>query len=164
MEMATFKPVMAPFGTNFAEDSSTASFAVGTCGTGSEGTDWVYVVAATTIAANDVCVYSGSHSASPITTANSAGATGIGVAAAGGITSGSYGWLCRGGSGPNVKVNVLANCGADRLLFTTTTAGSLDDASVAGSELEGIVLETSAATAGAWLAQIHFPRKTEVSA
>ena len=66
----------------------------------------------------------------------------------GGIPSGSYGWVFVG-PGP-LLIEALINCAANVLLYTTTTAGKVDDASGSAKVIQGLKLTTAitAATAG----------------
>lgn len=56
-----------------------------------------------------------------------------------------YGWVATQGS--NFSVLVRASCAADAALFTTSSAGVLDDATTSGV-LTGIVVVTSATSSG----------------
>lgn len=57
------------------------------------------------------------------------------------VASGSYAWMLVGPG--NGVVSVLANCAIDVLLYTTATAGSLDDASASAKVVVGIKLTTA---------------------
>ncbi len=60
------------------------------------------------------------------------------------IASGSFGWaLCGPGNG---VVSVLVSCLLDALLYSTTTAGSLDDASASAKVVVGIKLTATNAS------------------
>lgn len=71
---------------------------------------------------------------STTTTLASTGPVRMGVAQTA-FASGDYGWIWigeGGGLGLGIKVNVLISCALGVKLYTTATAGALDDASTAG--------------------------------
>jgi hypothetical protein len=57
------------------------------------------------------------------------------------FASGAFGWALVGPG--NGVVSVLANCAIDVLLYSTATAGSLDDASASAKVVVGIKLTTA---------------------
>jgi hypothetical protein len=81
----------------------------------------------------------------PLTTTNSAASKAVGFAQVS-IASAYYGWVQLGGK---PRVSVAAACQPSVPLFTTATAGVLDDATVTGGLVAGIVATTSAASASA---------------
>jgi hypothetical protein len=81
----------------------------------------------------------------PLTTTNSANSKAVGFAQVS-IASAYYGWVQLGGK---PRVSVLVGCQPNVPLFTTATAGSLDDATVTGGLVAGLVATTSAASASA---------------
>jgi acetylglutamate kinase len=56
-----------------------------------------------------------------------------------------YGWVCVNGS--NINVRVAASCAADVSLYTTSTAGVLDDTSASQTKIQGITAVAANATA-----------------
>lgn len=54
-----------------------------------------------------------------------------------------FGWVCVHGPG-SINVRVLASCAADVQLYTTSTAGALDDTSASQTLLRGVVLVAAA--------------------
>jgi hypothetical protein len=62
------------------------------------------------------------------------------------ITSSYYGWIGLNGV---LKVNLLVACQPKVPLYTTSTAGKLDDATVSSGYIQGIVANTSATSASA---------------
>ena len=80
-----------------------------------------------------------------VTTTNAANSKAIGFAQVS-IASASYGWVQIGGK-PRVLVNTA--CEPNVPLFTTATAGVLDDATVTTRLVAGLVATTSAASASA---------------
>ena len=123
---------------------------------------YIFARAESTIAAFDVVVFSTfSDSASttpilravPITTTNAAvsGYSMVGVAQTA-ITSSYYGWIGLNGS---LRANLLVSCNPKVPLYTTATAGSLDDTTVSSGYIQGIVANTSATSASAPLCIVN---------
>jgi hypothetical protein len=83
----------------------------------------------------------------PVTTTNAAalGYSMVGFAQTA-ITSSYYGWI---GINGMLKVNLLVACNPKVPLYTTATAGKLDDATVSAGYIQGIVANTSATSASA---------------
>lgn len=127
--------------------STTAEYALGARVKVSDGGEAMYVKAGSTVTAGDVLLISSAGSAVPITTALTDAGTAtahqyIGVAHVS-ITSGSYGWACTGGI-PTAGISVLASCVRGSPLYTTTTAGALDDTSTSSHLISGIQITTTA--------------------
>jgi hypothetical protein len=87
------------------------------------GSVYKYVLSTDTIAAYDVLAVTSAGVASRLTTTNANDGVIIGVAQAA-LSSGYYGWMQV--LGPTT-VNCLSTCSAEVALFSTATAGSLDD-------------------------------------
>ena len=83
----------------------------------------------------------------PVTTTNAAalGYNMVGFAQTA-IASSYYGWI---GINGILQVNLLAACQPKVPLYTTSTAGKLDDTTVSAGYIQGIVANTSAASASA---------------
>lgn len=58
------------------------------------------------------------------------------------LTKGNYGWVALRGS--NIKCLCLKSCAADVTLYTTGTAGTLDDTSGSQTNIDGVVAVTAA--------------------
>ncbi len=84
----------------------------------------------------------------PVTTTNAAalGYPMMGVAQTS-IASANWGWIALNGN--NLRVNALVSCNPKVPLYTTATAGKLDDTTVSAGYVQGIVLNTSATSASA---------------
>lgn len=117
---------------------------------------YIFARAESTVAQYDAVIFStfgDSASATPvlravpITTTNAAalGYNMVGFAQVA-VTSAYYGWFCINGV---VKVNLLVACQPKVPLYTTATAGSLDDTTVSAGYVVGIVANTSATSASA---------------
>lgn len=91
----------------------------------------------------------------PITTTNAAalGYSMVGFAQ-NAITSSYYGWIALNGT---VRVKLLVGCNPKVPLYTTGTAGSLDDTTVSAGYIQGIVANTSATSASAPFCIINNP-------
>ena len=110
-----------------------------------DGGQAVYVKAASTVATYSAVSVLVDNSVVPLTTTNAAASKAVGFAQVS-IASASYGWVQIGGK---PRVNVFTACQPNVPLFTTATAGVLDDATVTGGLVGGIVATTSAASASA---------------
>lgn len=120
-----------------------------------DGNAYMFVQAASTIAQFDACIVINSSSAIfsagflkcvPVTTTNALTSQRL-VVAQTAITSGDYGWVATAGHNLRVKTLIAAQPAVP--MFTTATAGSLDDATVTAGYCLGVVLMTSATSASA---------------
>lgn len=118
---------------------STASQAIGTRMIGNDSSTWLYVTAGSAIAQYDVVTVTEAFSGVPCTKALIDDGHIVGVAPEA-ISSGEYGWVQLTGV---VTMNVLASCAADVALYSSATAGSLDDTSSGQSRVNGICLTTA---------------------
>ena len=114
--------------------NTSAKIPVGTTVDLSDGGGAVYVQAASTISEFNAVSVLADNTAVPITTTNSANSKKVGFAQVS-IASGSYGWVQTSGV---VKVTLAANCDDNVPLYTTATAGVLDDAVVSGGLVLGV--------------------------
>lgn len=132
--MATF-PINGAIGVNLTEDgTASAKFAVGTMVNLSDGGMAVYVSATSTISQYNAVIIDGANGAVPVTTTNSANSKRIAFAQTS-IASSYFGWVQIGGS---PKVMLAANCDDNVPLYTTATAGVLDDAVVSTGLVLGL--------------------------
>ncbi len=133
--------------------------------TGSNNSVYMFARAVSTIAQYDVVVFSvyadsasvtAVPAACPITTTNVAalGFAQVGFAQVA-ITSAYYGWIALQGS--RLRVNCLIAAQPKVPLYTTATAGSLDDTTVSAGYVTGVVINTSATSASAPFAIINNP-------
>mgnify|MGYP003144589166 CR=1 FL=1 len=118
---------------------STPSQAIGTRMVGNDSSTWLYVTAGSAIAQYDVVSVDEDYSGIPATKAAIDDGHIIGVAPEA-ISSGEYGWVQLTGV---VTMNVLASAAADVKLYSSATAGSLDDDSSGQSRVAGICLTTA---------------------
>ena len=124
------------------------SINVGTLVNHDDGGQAVYVQAASEISQyNAVCIPA-TNIATNATTARVANTKRVGFAQVS-IASGQYGWVQLGGK---VRVIVSASCLPGVALYTTTTEGRLDDATVSGALVAGVVTELTASATSAMTA------------
>jgi hypothetical protein len=125
----------------------------GTLITATDGGEYMLVRATSTIAQYDACVIINTSSAVgasigcvPVTTTNALTSQRLAFAQTA-ITSGDYGWVAL--KGHDLRVKTLIACQPAVPLYTTATAGSLDDTVVTAGYCLGVVLMTSATSASA---------------
>ena len=149
--------VNGPIGTNFYLTHDVAKFALGTRTQGIEGTEWIYVKAASAItAAGYVVSFDEAFSAAMVSTSNDAEGDLGGIAPVA-FAASDYGWVQV--KGPCV-IRVGASCAANAPLNTTATAGQLDDDSTAAALIvEGAYLTAAReASAGTAAGMLNYPK------
>ena len=132
-------------------------FTVGARMAARNGKEYVFAQSATSIAVGDVvAIASDTGIAAGLTTATSAASETIGVAQVA-LASGDYGWVQIYGA---CGVKVLGSAVKAVPLFSTVTAGSLDDATASNYLVSGIqILSTNpSATATVMSAFIAYPK------
>jgi len=123
-------------GVNVAQDgTSIAGFTPGTVVNLSDGGQAVYVCGLSEISQYACVIIDASAKAQMITTTRAVGMKRIGFAQCS-IASGFYGWVQTGGA---PLCNLAANCAPNVPLYTTATAGVLDDATVSAGMVAGTV-------------------------
>lgn len=132
---------------------TTPPMKVGTVVFATDGSEYMMVQATSTVAQYDACVIINTSSATgasigvvPVTTTNALKSQRMAFAQTA-ITSGDYGWVALKGN--NLRINSLIACQPAVPLFTTATAGSLDDTTVTAGYCLGVVLMSSATSASA---------------
>ena len=136
-------PIVTP---QMNSTSSSALMPTGTKVTLSDGNTAQYVRATSAISQYAAVAVYANGSAQSMNTTLAASVKTIGFAQTS-IASAYYGWVHLGG-GP-VNVALAANCAASVPLYTTATAGVLDDATVTGGLALGLVATSAVVTAGA---------------
>lgn len=106
------------------------------------GNIYVYVLASSSPAQYDALSISSAYVAQPLTKALADTGVPVGVAMAT-MSSGSYGWACVKGT---VSVNVLQTCSSSTALYTSGTAGKLDDTTTSQVKIAGVVILANNAT------------------
>ena len=107
---------------------------------GADGKEYLYVQAGSAIAQYDVVTVTEAGSAVPATKALVEDGHQIGVSQVA-IASDSYGYVQIRGV---AEMAALANCAADVPLYTSATAGSLDDTATSQAKVSGIVATEAA--------------------
>jgi hypothetical protein len=123
-------------------DTETPPFAVGMRLSDHQGYEYLYVHANGAIAQYDCVVVDEAFEAYAITAALATDHPTAAVAQVA-LADNDYGWVMTRGVG---QVNGLANCAAEVQLYTSATAGSLDDADA--SQVAVIGIRLSAAVGG----------------
>lgn len=138
-------------GANLTRYTTSAEFALGTTVTATDGSIYQYVQASENISQYGVVAIYGETQTIRLLETSIATAAGVLNARAVGfaqtsIASACYGWVARMGK---VVFQVLDDCAAGVRLFTTSTAGALDDATVSECLVSGVQLTTTSSLATA---------------
>lgn len=108
----------------------------------SDGSEWVYVHAGAAITQYSWVSIDENWEAVMGTKTLADAGYGVGFAQVA-FSDNDFGWVCVNGPG-NINVRVLASCAADVQLYTSATAGVLDDTSASQNLIRGVVLVTAA--------------------
>lgn len=119
-----------------------AEFALGTRCTATDGSAWVYVQAGAAITQYSWLAIDENFQAVMGTKALADAGHEIGFAQVA-FADNDMGWVCVHGPG-NITARVLASCAADVQLYTTGTAGALDDTSASQTLIRGVVIVAAA--------------------
>jgi hypothetical protein len=130
-------------GVSLEYTDSSPSFNLGTVVNLDDGGQAVYVRAASEVPTYAAVAVQLDDTVVPLTTTNAAGSKTVGFAQVS-IAPLYYGWVQLGGK---PRVLVAANCQPNVPLYTTATAGVLDDTVVSGCLVAGLVAKTSTVTA-----------------
>jgi hypothetical protein len=143
-------------GTGTSSDQGN-EFVLGTRHTAADGGEYMYVHASGAIAQYDAVGIDEDFEAAPITKAMADDGWFVGFAQVA-IADNSFGWVATKGS--NIQCKLLINCAADSVLYTSATAGSLDDTSTSQTKIDGVVsVETITAATNAEIIATH-PKST----
>lgn len=113
--------------------------------TGLNGTEWVYVQAGEAIAQyNYVCVSEAGQAMKGTKALVDAGHT-VGFNVVGALADNDFGWVAIQQRGSVLKTFVLGSCAADVALYTSNTAGVLDD-DASGQTAVGVTATVSNST------------------
>lgn len=124
---------------------------------GADGTKWMFVQASGAITQYDWVGIDENMQAASLTKAMADDGFFIGVAQVA-FADNDGGWVAVAGA--NINGAVLASCAADVGLFTSATAGHLDDTSASQTKIDGVVAVAANATASATNTEVMmtFPR------
>lgn len=132
-------------GPRLTDTTTTADYKLGQRVQGTDGTEWVYCVSSGAITQYQAVGINEDFDAYSLTSTLAAQSDAIGFAQ-NAFAAGEYGWVAVRGT--NIKVRTKASAVADTQLWTTASAGVLDDATAAGAlKIDGVVLVSSASTA-----------------
>lgn len=134
----------AATGTNLDQG---AEFALGQRVTATDGSEWVYVQAGAAITQYSWVAIDENFQAVMGTKALADAGHGVGFAQVA-FADNDFGWVAVNAPG-NISVRVLAACAADVQLYTSGTAGALDDTSASQTLIRGVVIVATGVTATA---------------
>jgi hypothetical protein len=145
----------ALIGANLSGTSTAASHGLGDRHRDHAGNDWVYVQASAACAIYDVVTIKNGFETTPLTAATAKTPMEVGFAQYA-FGADEFGWVMTNG---RPTINVLVDAGANVPLYTSGTAGKLDDATTT-QMVAGIVLTDTmtATTSGPMAAVATFPR------
>lgn len=126
-----------------AEDQATTDYGVG---------DFIYLVGVASTVVGSVVTYDAGGFTTALAAANAVG--GIGCAMSANVAS-QYGWYQISGRG---VVKGLASLATDKLCYLTSTAGSIDDAVVAGDAIHFMETTSALDTPSSGLAEVTLIR------
>tara|TARA_R100001377_G_scaffold35519_2_gene19618 strand:+ start:381 stop:767 length:387 start_codon:yes stop_codon:yes gene_type:complete len=122
---------------------------------GTDASTWLYIEAGAAIAQYDVVAVTELYVGVPITKALVDTGELVAIAPQA-ITNGEYAWVQLTGT---CTINVLASAAANVILFSTATAGSLDDASTGQTRVDGLKLTAArGGTAGSAAGLASYPK------
>jgi hypothetical protein len=127
-------------------DGSGAEFVLGQCEKGADGTVFMYVQAGAAITQYQAVGIDENFQASPLTKTMADDGWMVGFAQIA-ASDNDFFWLCMEGS--NINVQVAGSCAADVSLYTTSTAGVLDDTSASQTKVQGVTAVAANATTSA---------------
>lgn len=127
--------VYSPIGVGLTDTPTTIEHTLGDKAVAEDGQEYVYVQAAEAISQYDFVGIDEDFAASQLTSTEAGDGWMIGVAQSA-LSADDYGWVCV--KGANLTGNVLGSCNADVALYTSGTAGYLDDATT-GTKIDGVV-------------------------
>jgi len=147
--MANTNPrIYAPAGVDVTAVGSSPLFELGTEAIGQDNSKWVYVLAGSAITAYNYVTMTKAFSAVPGTKALVDAGNKVGIAQ-NAIASGQYGWVAVRGGNDLLKVTAKTGCAISVALYTSGTAGYLDDTAASQTLVNGIVLTDTATSSGA---------------
>lgn len=121
-------------------------FVLGGCLPGADGTEWMFIQASGSIDQYDWVGIDENFQAAQLTKGMADDGWFIGIAQVA-FDDNDGGWVAI--SGANINGNVKASCASDTALFTTSTAGHVDDTSASNTKIDGAVLVATNATSSA---------------
>lgn len=129
---------------------TTPKHQVGTHAWDTDGNEYVYLEGVASTAAGSAVTFD-EAGLTALAVADAVGPVAIAMAA---TVANTYGWYCVSGTCAGLAADAVADNAA---LYLTATAGSLDDAAVAGDFVFGCYSRSAAAGAGALTLQLSHP-------
>lgn len=139
----------SPIGVDLTATPDSIEHTLGDRVTAEDGQEYVYIQANGAITQYDFVGIDENYQAAALTKAMADDGYSIGVAQVA-FADNDYGWVAT--RGHNLQGRVGASCAADAALWTSSTAGVLDDASASQTKIDGVVAVT-AETGGAAAAE-----------
>lgn len=127
-------------------DANDFGIALGTRTMHTDDQEYVHVLAGSAITQYQWVGIDENFNAYPLTKAMADDGWSIGIAQVA-FASGDYGWVAV--RGHNLTAKVLGSCAADVALYTSGTAGSVDDTSASQTKIDGAVVVTANGTTAA---------------
>lgn len=118
-------------------DGANAEFPLGTIVNATDGQMYMYVQAAEAITQYDAVAVNENYQMSQLTKTEADDGWMIGFAQIA-FADNDLGWVAI--KGPNLQVRVLTSCLADVAIYTSGTAGVLDDSSTSQTKIDGVVM------------------------
>lgn len=133
-------------GAKLTDVSATATHALGTIVQGNAGSVYMYCQASTTLSQYDCAAIDSAYKANPITTALTTEGSSLGWPQVAVDLATPYFWAAL--QGRTINIRVASSAAANVPLYTTATAGVLDDA-VANNLVNGVrIVTTQGSTTG----------------
>lgn len=148
-------------GVDLNNSNSTQQFALGSVVTGSDGTVWQYVNAATAVTAYQVVAISTSGTMGKCSVADAMAGMQLAVAQ-NAFAASDYGWVPihgTGGPGTTMKVQVSATNTQNVAIYIATSTGNIST-TASSATIAGIAFQTATVTAGitAYAAIVSWPK------
>lgn len=143
----TFYATSGVLSAKFGDVHTDAKFKLGTVACGNGGTEWIYVQSTSAVTQYHCVSIDKDHKIRPITKALADVNPRVGFAQVA-FAADEYGWVAMRGSDTNLKVLVKAACADFVDLYTSASAGVLDDTSTSQTKIVGVVTSSSATNSG----------------
>lgn len=144
-ETNTKRAIDGTLGADLTHTSDEAGFALGTTVKGNDGTEWVYVQASGAITQYDCVAIDESFQAAAMTKALADAGHQVGFAQVA-FADNDYGWVAIRGA--DIGCRLKTACAADVALYTTASAGMLDDTSASQTLINGAVAVAVSSSSG----------------
>lgn len=146
-------------GVALTDTPTAAAHTLGTRVMADDGQEYVYVQASGAISQYDFVGIDENFQAAALTKAIADDGHAIGVAQVA-FADNDYGWIAT--RGHNLTGNVLGSAAADVPLYTSATAGALDDTSASQTKIDGVVAVAANGTTAAASVEVllTFPKST----